>query len=78
MKKKIVSLLLAAVLVLGMMPAAGALQGESARAADALAALQLVAEDTAGLNKTANRAQAAIWLVKLAGSEATAKKSTAK
>ena len=60
-----------------MLPSASALEGEALRAADTLAALNLV--DSAGaavdynLNNTATRAQAAQLLVRLAGAEDAAR-----
>ena len=70
MKKRILSLFCALVLLAGALPSASALQGEAARAADPLATLGLI--DTAvsgdyGLNEPASRAQAAVLLVALAG-----------
>ena len=70
MKKRILSLFCALVLLAGALPSASALQGEAARAADTLATLGLI--DTAvsgdyGLNESASRAQAAVLLVALAG-----------
>lgn len=70
MKKRILSLFCALVLLAGALPSASALQGEAARAADTLATLGLI--DTAvsgdyGLNEPASRAQAAVLLVALAG-----------
>ena len=70
MKKRILSLFCALVLLAGALPSASALQGEAAREADTLATLGLI--DTAvsgdyGLNEPASRAQAAVLLVALAG-----------
>lgn len=70
MKKKILSLFCALVLLTGALPSAAALQGDAARAADALATLGLI--DTVpsgdyGLNAPATRAQAVVLLVALAG-----------
>ena len=70
MKKRILSLFCALVLLVGALPSATALQGDAARAADALATLGLI--DTApsgdyGLSTPATRAQAVVLLVALAG-----------
>lgn len=76
MKRKLISLLCALVLAVGAVPAASALEGEALRAADTLAALDLV--DSAGaavdynLDQPATRAQAAQLLVRLAGAEEAA------
>ena len=73
MKRKLTSLLCVLVFAISMIPSASALEGEALRAADTLAALNLV--DSAGaavdynLNNTATRAQAAQLLVRLAGAE---------
>ena len=73
MKRKLTSLLCVLVFAISMIPSASALEGDALRAADTLAALNLV--DSAGaavdynLNNTATRAQAAQLLVRLAGAE---------
>ncbi len=70
MRKRILSLFCALVLLAGALPSAAALQGEAARAADALATLGLIESVPSGeygLNKPATRAQAAVLLVALAG-----------
>ena len=73
MKRKLTSLLCVLVFVVGMIPSVTALEGEALRAADTLAALNLV--DSAGaavnynLDAPATRAQAAQLLVRLAGAE---------
>ena len=76
MKKQIFALFCALVLLLGAVPSAGALTGESARAADTLATLGLVQGTTSGdyaLDAPATRAQATVLLVWLAGGEGAAK-----
>ena len=79
MKRKLTSLLCVLVFAISMIPSASALEGEALRAADTLAALNLV--DSAGaavdynLNNTATRAQAAQLLVRLAGAEDAAQSS---
>ena len=79
MKRKLTSLLCVLVFAISMIPSASALEGEALRAADTLAALNLV--DSAGaavdynLNNTATRAQAAQLLVRLAGAEDEAQSS---
>ena len=76
MKKQIFALFCALVLLLGAVPSAGALTGESARAADTLATLGLVQGTTSGdyaLDAPATRAQATVLLVRLAGGEGAAK-----
>ena len=76
MKQKLTALLFALVLLIGTVPSAAALEGEALRAADTLAALNLV--DSAGaavdynLDEPATRAQAAQLLVRLAGAEEAA------
>ena len=76
MKAKLLALLCTLVLLIGAVPTAGALTGESTRAADTLATLGLVRGMTAddyALEAPATRAQAAVLLVRLAGGEAAAK-----
>ena len=68
MKKRFFALLCALVLLAGAVPAASALEGEAARAADTLAALNIVRGDYA-LDAPATRAHAAVLLVRLAGAE---------
>lgn len=70
MKKRILSLFCVLVLLAGALPSAAALQGEAARAADALATLGLIETAVSGdygLNEPASRAQAVVLLVALAG-----------
>lgn len=69
MKKRILSLLCALVLLAGVLPSAAALQGEAARAADSLATLGLIetVSNEKDLNAPATRAQAVVLLVALAG-----------
>lgn len=76
MKAKFLALLCALALLIGAVPTAGALAGESDRAADTLATLGLVRGTASGdyaLTAPATRAQAAVLLVRLAGGEAAAK-----
>ena len=75
MKKRIFSLLCALVLLTGALPAASALQGEAARAADSLATLGLIetVSNEKDLNLPATRAQAVVLLVALAGAHQEAK-----
>lgn len=75
MKRTLISLFCIFTLVLGCVPAAGALEGESLRAADTLATLDLVqgtADGGYALDDPATRAQAAVLLVRLAGAQADA------
>ena len=75
MKTKLLAFLCALALLAGAVPAAGALEGESLRAADTLATLGLVRGTAGGgydLDAPATRAQAAVLLVRLAGAEAAA------
>ena len=65
MKVKLLAILCALTLLLGAVPAAGALEGEAQRAADTLATLGLI-DETDSLTGPATRAQAAILLVDLA------------
>ena len=79
MKKRILTLFCALVLLAGTLPSAAALQGEAARAADSLAVLGLIetpASGDYGLNEPATRAQAAVLLVALAGAREEAKSDT--
>ena len=66
MKKRLASFLCALLLVVSAIPAASALGGEAARAADTLSTLGLI-DATYDLDATATRSQAAVLLVKLAG-----------
>lgn len=68
MKTKFLAVCCALALVLGAVPAAGALEGEARRSADTLATLGLT-DDSDDLTAPATRAQAAVLLVKLAGAE---------
>lgn len=75
MKRTLISLFCIFALVLGCVPAASALEGESLRAADTLATLGLVQGTSDGdydLDAPATRAQAAVLLVRLAGAQADA------
>ena len=71
MKKRFFALLCTLILLAGAVPAVSALEGESDRAADTLAALNIVRGDYA-LTSPATRAQAAVLLVRLAGAEQAA------
>ncbi|MEG1594369.1 MAG: hypothetical protein RR350_08130, partial [Oscillibacter sp.] len=74
MKKRILAMLCVLTLLLGTLPAAGALVGEEARAADTLSALGLLAGDETGyaLSEPATRAQAVAMTVRLAGAQKAA------
>lgn len=79
MKKRILTLFCALVLLAGALPSAAALQGDAARAADALATLGLIETAAAGgdnLNAPATRAQAVVLLVALAGERKEAEADT--
>jgi len=69
MKHRILSLFCALVLLLGAVPAAAALEGESRRAAETLAALRLIdaVPSDEALRQPATRLQAAKLLVRLSG-----------
>ena len=71
MKKRLLSLLCVLVLTVSVIPAASALEGEAARAADTLSTLGLI-DSTYNLDAPATRAQAAVLLVHLAGAEQAA------
>ena len=75
MKNRFIALLCALVLLVSAIPAASALEGEAGRAADMLAALNIVRGDYA-LNSPATRAHAAVLLVRLAGAEQAAARET--
>ena len=77
MKKKLFAMFCALALLVSAIPCAGALEGEAARAADTLAALNLVKGTGSGyaLDEPATRAQAAVLLVRLAGAEQEAASS---
>lgn len=66
MKNRFLALLCALLLLVSAVPTTFALEGETTRAADTLAALHIVQGDYA-LNATATRAHAAVLLVRLAG-----------
>ena len=75
MKRTVISFLCICALMLGCVPLAGALEGESLRASDTLATLGLVQGTSDGdydLDAPATRAQAAVLLVRLAGAQADA------
>ena len=65
-------LLCVLVLTVSVIPAASALEGEAARAADTLSTLGLI-DSTYNLDAPATRAQAAVLLVHLAGADAPAR-----
>lgn len=75
MKNRLFALLCGLVLLVSAIPAASALEGESARAADTLAALNIVRGGYA-LDAPATRAHAAVLLVRLAGAEQEAARQT--
>lgn len=73
MKKSIFSLLCALTLLLGAVPSAAALEGESQRAADTLASLQVV-QGYGGeyhLDQPITRSEAAVLLLRFSGSSVT-------
>jgi len=74
MKRRILSLFCALVLLLGAIPSAAALEGESRRAAETLAALRLIdaVPSDEGLRQPATRLQATRLLVRLSGASETA------
>ena len=71
MKKRLLAIFCALFLLAGAVPSAAALEGEAARAADTLAALNIVkgSGGSYALDEPATRAQAAVLLVRLAGAE---------
>ena len=71
MKKRLASLLCVLLLAMSAVPAASALEGEAARAADTLTNPGLL-DSTYQLDAPATRAQAAVLLVRLAGAEQAA------
>ena len=75
MKIRLTALLCALLLLLGAVPAAGALAGDTSLAADTLATLGLVQGNDTGyaLDAPATRAHAAVLLVRLAGAEEAAR-----
>lgn len=75
MKKKLLSLVCALALMISLLPAAQALEGEGTRAAEALASLGLVTGTGAGYaaEDAATQEQAAALLVRLLGAEKAAK-----
>lgn len=76
MKKRLLAFFCALTLLAGALPAASALEGEAVRAADTLAALNLV-NGSYSVNDPATRAQAAVLLVRLAGAEQAARATSA-
>lgn len=76
MKKHILALFCALLLLLGAVPSAAALEGDTLRQADALSTLNLVkgTGDDYALEAPVTRAQAAVLLVRLAGAETAAAK----
>ena len=77
MKTRFFAILCALVLLVSAVPAASALEGESLRAADTLAALNIVRGDY-GLDAPATRAHAAVLLVRLAGAGSKAASATSR
>ena len=76
MKKKILSLLCTVVLLFGLAPTGLALENDSLRAADMLATLHLIADREYHLSAPVTRAEAAVLLVRVAGSEQAAKNAS--
>ena len=76
MKKKILSLLCTVVLLFGLAPTGLALENDSLRAADMLATLHLIADRDYHLSAPVTRAEAAVLLVRVAGSEQAAKNAS--
>ena len=78
MKKHTLALFCVLVLLLGAVPSAAALEGDTLRQTDALATLHLVkgTGDDYALEAPVTRAQAAVLLVRLAGEETAAAKDT--
>lgn len=75
MKAKLLAVFCALTLLLGAVPAAGALEGEAQRAADTLVTLGLI-DETGDLTAPATRAQAAVLLVDLAAAAEDAAMTT--
>lgn len=73
MKKRIFSLLCALTLLLVVVPSAAALEGESQRAADTLASLQVVQgyDGEYHFNQNVTRSEAAVLLLRFSGSSVT-------
>lgn len=79
MKKRLFACICALALLAGAFPSAAALEGESLRAADQLAALELIGNAGSGdygLEAPATRAQAVALLVRMAGAEAAAENAS--
>ena len=64
MKAKFLAVLCALAMLLGAVPAAGALEGEAQRSADTLLTLGLI-DETGDLSAPATRAQAAVIFARL-------------
>lgn len=71
MKKQLLALFCALLLLAGTLPSAAALEGDTLRHADALATLDLIS-DPGTLTDPISRAQAAVLLVRLAGAKSAA------
>lgn len=73
MKKRFFSLLCALILLFGMVPSAAALEGESQRAADALASLKVVQgyNGEYHFDQAITRSEAAVLLLRFSGSDVT-------
>ena len=67
MKKRLLSLLCALALLLGALPSAAALEGESRRAAETLTALHVLPDSSKGLDQPITREEAAVMLARFAG-----------
>jgi len=65
MKRKLLALLCALTLLLGAVPSAAALEGESTRAADILSTLHVLEDTDHALDAPATRAQAATIIMRL-------------
>lgn len=70
MKKRLLSLLCALALLLGALPSAAALEGESRRAAETLTALHVLPDSSKGLDQPITREEAATLLIRFSGSNA--------
>lgn len=69
MKTKLLALLCALTLLLGLVPTAAALEGEALRSADILSTLHVLEDTDYRLDATATRGEAAVLLVNLSGSK---------
>ena len=67
MKRTLMALLCALILVTGTLPTAAALEGEALRTADTLSTLRVLEDTDYRLEDTATRGEAAVLLVNLSG-----------